>query len=195
MRLALFLIISGVLAACSEPVAQAPEFPFFSEEGGRVRDMAGILSVEAEQSLAARIVQTEQAYGPQIALVTVDSLEGYAVEDFSIEYARAWGLGDKDRNDGIMMMVAPDDSRVRIEIGSGIEDSFTDIYCAEVIAEKIIPAFTTGDYEAGIVAGMEELMDRAQKFPTKAPANDNTPIALSPVQITPDRIIKAKEAA
>jgi uncharacterized protein len=167
------LPIAALIAACSaasEPAA----FPHFSEEGGRVRDMADLLSPEAEARLTARLDQAEAMFGPQMAIVTVTSLEGYPITDFSLEYARAWGLGDKERNDGLQLLVAPNERRVRIEVGKGIEVTFTDVYCAEVIENVILPRFREGKMEDGIIAGTEQLIEHMRDNPT-IPVNDNAP--------------------
>jgi uncharacterized protein len=167
------LLAAAVLAACSAQ-EEPPAFPYYEAEGGRVRDGADILSPAAEHALAARLYAAEASYGPQLAIVTVESLHGYSIEDFSLLYARAWGLGDGDRNDGLLLLVAPDERRVRIEVGKGLEETFTDLYCKDVLDAAIMPRFRQGDMEAGVIAGVEALIDRMRKHPT-IPANDNAP--------------------
>ncbi|GAA0283006.1 hypothetical protein GCM10009127_25540 [Alteraurantiacibacter aestuarii] len=132
------------------------------------------MSPETEVQLTMKLDRAEAAFGPQLAVVTVDSLEGLTIEDFSIKYARAWGLGDPDRNDGLMVLVAPNERRVRIEVGRGIEDSFTDLFCAEVIESAFLPSFRSGEFDAGLTAGIDLLVERMQQYPT-IPANDNLP--------------------
>jgi len=176
VRVALAAVFSTALLACSGE-AGGENFPYFEEQGGRVRDMAALLDDATEENLSRKLEQAELAYGPQMGIVTVNSLKGYDIADFSIEYARAWGLGDAKRNDGVMLLVAPNERRVRIEIGKGIEASFTDIYCKEVLDEDIIPFFQTGDMQAGIVAGTDRLIENMRKHPT-LPVNDNSPLDL-----------------
>jgi len=167
----LVLIGSALLVACSAAAEPTP-FPYFNKEGGRIRDMANLLSPEVEGHLTDQLDRAEASYGPQMAVVTVDSLHDYSIEDFSLFYARAWSLGDKVRNDGMLLLVAPNERKVRIEIGKGIEDTFTDVYCKEVIDHAIIPRFKEGDFEAGITAGVDELVTHMREHPT-LPANDN----------------------
>ena len=169
-------MIALVLSACSSEPEEV-RFPYFEEHGGRVRDMASVISETAEQELTRKLDIAEAAYGPQMAIVTVNSLHGYAIKDFSLEYARSWGLGDAKRNDGILLVVAPNERRVRIEIGKGIEASFTDVYCMEVLDEAILPQFRQGDMQAGVVAGTERLIEHMRQHPT-IPANDNSPPAI-----------------
>lgn len=164
-----------LLTACSAS-ADAPVFPYFEEDGGRVRDGANVLSSEVEQELALALDRAETIFGPQMAVVTVDSLHGYTIEDFSLYYARAWGLGDKGRDDGLLLLVAPNERRVRIEVGTGLERTFDDLFCKDVLDDAVLPQFREGDIEAGIVAGAEALMKRMQQHPT-IPANDNASVS------------------
>jgi uncharacterized protein len=167
----LALLGSALLVACSAS-AESPAFPYFDKEGGRVRDMANVLSPQAEARLTAALDEAEANYGPQMAIVTVSSLHGYEIADFSLKYARAWGLGDKERNDGLQLLVAPNERKVRIEVGKGIEKTFTDLYCKDILDDVIIPRFTEGSLEAGIIAGVDEMIAHMRENPT-LPANDN----------------------
>lgn len=167
----MFLMASALLAACSATTEPTP-FAYFDKHGGRVRDMANLLSPEAEQRLTRQLDTAEHAYGPQMGVVTVASLHNYAIEDFSLAYARAWGLGDKHRSDGLLLLVAPNEHKVRIEVGRGIESTFSDVYAKQVIDDIILPRFKQGDLEAGISAGVDELVAHMRQNPT-LPANDN----------------------
>ena len=154
----------------------ASEFPYFNAEGGRVRDLADILSAEVEQQLTAMLDAAEAEYGPQMGVVTVATLEGLEIDDFSLRYANAWGLGDKQRNDGLMLVVAPNERKVRIEVGLGIEDTFSDAFAERVLDTQSLPAFRDGQFEAGIIATTEALVANMRCHPTIA-ANDNPPSA------------------
>jgi len=162
------------LAACSAAAEPKPKpFAYFEAEGGRVRDMAQVLSPETEQRLILALDTAQAHYGPQMGVVTVASLHNLPIEEFSLRYANAWGLGDKRRNDGLLLLVAPKEHAMRIEVGKGIETSFTDEYCAEVIEQTMLPKFRQGDLEGGITAGAAELIHHMREHPT-LPANDNT---------------------
>lgn len=171
MRLAFAIVIAALLAACTS-AAKEPAFPYFEEEGGRVRDGADLLSPNVEAELTARLNQAQEQYGQAMAIVTVPSLHGMSIEDFSIGYARAWKLGHRDRNDGLLLLVAPDERKVRIEVGVGIEGTFTDPFCQQVLDDVILPAFKAGAFEAGIDSGTNMLIDRMKAYPS-LPANDN----------------------
>jgi uncharacterized protein len=167
----LVLIGSALLVACSASAEPKP-FPYFETEGGRVRDLANALSPPEEKRLTEELDAAEASYGPQMAVVVVPSLHGYSIEDFTLSYARAWGLGDHRRNDGLLLLVAPKERKVRIEVGKGLEHSFTDVYCQHVIEAMILPRFKQGILEEGISAGVSELVAHMRAHPT-LPANDN----------------------
>jgi uncharacterized protein len=170
LRKAAIAFLAIVLAGCS--AAEPDPFPYFEVEGGRVRDGADLLSPETESQLTKMLDEAEENYGQQLAVVTVESLHGYSIDDFSLQYANAWGVGHRDRNDGLMILVAPNERKVRIEVGLGIEDTFSNAFCQDVIDLHILPAFKAGELERGIVKGVGTLVDRMKLRPT-IPANDN----------------------
>ena len=174
MRRAFAALLAVLAIACTAEAEPAADFPHFTTEGGRVRDGADILSPEAEADLTAKLDQAEEDYGPQMAIVTVPTLEGYSIEDFSLAYANAWGLGDAARDDGLMIFVAPNEKSVRIEVGLGLEDTFTDAYCQQVIDNVLLPAFRRGEFETGLQSATQVLVGRMRQSPT-VPANDNGP--------------------
>ena len=171
-RAIMALVGAALLAACGQ-AKQPPAFPYFGEEGGRVRDMAEILSPAAEAALKDAIDLAETRYGQQLAVVTVDSLHGYDIADFSREYANAWGLGSAERNDGLMILVAPRERKVRVEVGRGLEPTFPDEF-AQTVVDDMVPHFHKGDYDAGVTVAADALIERMQRYPSR-PANDNAP--------------------
>ncbi len=174
MRLVTVLACAFLLTACSVEDAgqETPSFPYFTDEGGRVRDLADVLSPAFEAELTSRLNSAERSYGQQMAVVTVPDLHGYSIDDFSLAYANEWGLGDADRNDGLMILLAPNERRVRIEIGLGLENDFPDDFCQQVIDDQMLTAFVNGNYEGGISAGTDALIARMHAYPS-IPANDN----------------------
>ncbi|MEO6387772.1 MAG: TPM domain-containing protein [Croceibacterium sp.] len=168
-----FALLSAVLlAACSAAQGGAPA-P--KADMGRVRDLAGILTPAEEARLTERLDEAQRLYGPHVGIVTVPSLDGKPIEDASLDYARQWGLGDKHRNDGLMIMVAPNDRRVRIEVGSGLEGSFNDVFCKHVIDTAMIEHFSQGHYNRGLAAALDMMIGKMRDVPT-LPANDNAPL-------------------
>lgn len=133
----------------------------------RVNDTAGLLSATSRQRLEQRLAQYEGATGQQFALLTIDTLAGDALEDFSIRTVEAWKLGKKGVDEGLLLLVVRDDRKVRIEVGYGLEGSVTDAVSSRVIREVIQPAFRRSDYSAGIEGAFERLMQAAS--PGKVP--------------------------
>jgi uncharacterized protein len=140
------------LVALAGAALAAPTFPPLS---GRVVDAANLLSPEAEQGLTARLKTLEETSGRQMVVATIPDLQGYPIEDYGYQLGRAWGIGDAKRDDGVLLIVAPNDRKVRIEVGYGLEPILTDSLSSVIIQSRIVPAFRSGDMEGGIVAGAE----------------------------------------
>ena len=148
----------GASANQSTPGALAgPDLPALT---GRVVDGANLLTPQQESALSGRLADVEREVGPQFAIVTVPSLGGETVEAYSLKLARRWGLGSKERDDGLMLLVAPNERKVRIEVGYGLERRVTDPFAAKVIKEHILPRFEKGDFAAGIAEGSNALIER-----------------------------------
>lgn len=127
---------------------------------GRVGDQALILDAAFEARLTARLERLEQATRHQMVVVTVPSLGGRDVADYTRDLANAWGIGRREHNDGIVILVAPNERRARIEIGTGLEAALPNALCAEIMRREMIPRFRAGDYAGGIEAGVEALARR-----------------------------------
>ena len=102
------------LVALAGAAFAAPNFPRLS---GRVVDEANLLSPEAERSLTARLQALEESTGRQMVVATIPDLQGYPIEDYGYQLGRSWGIGDAKRDDGVLLIVAPNDRKVRIEVG------------------------------------------------------------------------------
>lgn len=140
------------------PVAFAREVPPLS---GRVNDLAGMLSPQAEATLEDKLARYEQATQRQFALLTIDSLEGDALEDFSIRVVEAWKLGKKGKDDGLLLLIAQKERKLRIEVGYGLEGDITDAFSARVIRNVLTPALRAGNAEQGIAQAFDVLMQKA----------------------------------
>jgi uncharacterized protein len=140
---ALLLFIAG-------PAAAAPTFPALT---GRVVDDAGILSADTQQRVAGILAQQEKQTGDQIVVVTLKSLQDYQIEDYGYQLGRHWGIGQKGKNNGALIIVAPNEHKARIEVGYGLEGVLTDAQCSVIIDEIMRPAFKQGDYDAGVLNG------------------------------------------
>jgi uncharacterized protein len=162
------VLIAGALAL---PPADALEVPFL---GGRVNDLADILSTDSEARIHERLADLEQAEGSQIAVLTLPSLEGEDLEDFSIRVAETWGLGRAGADDGALLLIARDDRKMRIEVGYGLESILTDVYSRRILDEIVRPHFRTGDFDGGVeraVGAMAALVEGNDVLPPPATAS------------------------
>ncbi|AGK59948.1 hypothetical protein HYPDE_41398 [Hyphomicrobium denitrificans 1NES1] len=151
------LALLSLLAACAffiAPVYAAPNYP---ELAGRITDQAGLLSPEEKVDIERALAELEQTSTDQIAVVTVKSLDGYAIEDYGIGLARKWGIGQKGKDNGILLIVAPNDRKVRIEVGRRLEPYMTDTMSALIIQNAILPKFRRGDYAGGIKDAVRDI--------------------------------------
>jgi uncharacterized protein len=144
------LAIAALWAVIAAPLLAAPQFPPLT---GRVVDDARLLSPDQRQQIAGWLAQFETATKRQVVVATVSSLQGYAIEDYGYQLGRFWGIGEKDKNTGAILLVAPSERKVRIEVGYGLEGELTDAICSTIINQDILPAFRQGKYGEGIVAG------------------------------------------
>jgi len=133
----------------------APAFPALT---GRVVDNASILSADTRARLTGILARLEQKTGDQVVVATLKSLQGYAIEDYGYQLGRAWGIGQKGKNNGAILVVAPNERRVRIEVGYGLEGTLTDAASKLIIEDVVIPQFRAGNYDAGVQAGTIELV-------------------------------------
>lgn len=136
-------------------VQAAPEFPPLT---GRVVDQANLLSSKAENQLTALLAQHEEATSNQVVVVTLDSLQGFEIEDFGYQLGRKWGIGQKGKNNGVLLIVAPNERKVRIEVGYGLEGSLTDALSKNIIETVITPRFKKKAMSAGIVEGTQAIL-------------------------------------
>ena len=154
-RNALVLWCTLLLAAACIPVAGATEVPYL---GGRVNDTADLLSAATERDLEALLASHEDSTSNQLVVLTIKSLEGEAIEEYSIRVVDTWKLGQKGKDNGVLLLVAQDDRQVRIEVGRGLEGDLTDALCAQIIRREIVPNFKAGDYDRGVRAGVDAIL-------------------------------------
>src|SRR5208282_3735051 len=123
-----------------------------------VVDDAGVLDAWTQSELSDMLATHEGATGEQVVVVTLPSLQGYSIEDFGYQLGRHWGIGQKGKNNGVLLIVAPKEHKVRIEVGYGLEGELTDAICATIIQNYILPSFKRGDFNAGILAGATSML-------------------------------------
>ena len=131
-----------------------------SQPAAPVTDLAGMLDPATVQTLDSALIQVRDSGKFQLAVLTLPSLEGDAIENVSIKVARAWGLGDQARKDGVLLLIAPAEHQLRIEVGSKLEGDLTDIACARIIREEMTPRLKAGDPNGAVVAGCAAIANR-----------------------------------
>jgi uncharacterized protein len=144
-----------LLLFAASALGAEPKFPALT---GRVVDDAGILNPSTVSRLTAMLAAHEKATGQQVVVVTLPSLQGYPIEDFGYQLGCYWGIGQKGKNTGALLIVAPKERKVRIEVGYGLEGTLTDAQSSIIIQDKILPQFRRGDFNAGVVAGATSVL-------------------------------------
>ncbi|MCQ8783567.1 YgcG family protein [Aurantimonas sp. CSK15Z-1] len=147
-------VLALLLVAGMAPV-RAQQFPQLT---GRVVDTADLLSPAAEAALTQKLEAFETASSDQVVVATVPDLQGYAVEDYANRLARQWALGQAKEDNGVLLLVARDDRKVRIEVGYGLEGTLTDALSRTIIDGDILPAFRGGDFAGGIARGVDGIL-------------------------------------
>ena len=150
----IFLAGATVVLQGGSPAA-ALEIPALKT---RVNDHAGLLSPATESHLEQALLDFEQSDSTQIVVLTVQSLEGESLEDFSMQVAEKWKVGQKDLDNGAILLIAKNDRKVRIEVGYGLEGSLTDMISGRIIRNVIVPAFRAGKFDQGVANGVAAMM-------------------------------------
>ena len=124
---------------------------------GRVVDAANLLDPADEQALTSELQALEERSSDQVVVVTLPSLQGYAIEDYGYRLGRHWGIGTKQLSNGMLLIVAPNERKVRIEVGRGLEPILTDALSKIIIENAILPRFRAGDFVGGIKDGVRDI--------------------------------------
>ena len=130
----------------------------FPELTGRVVDNAQMIEPAVREQLTQQLQAHEKATGEQLVVVTLPDLQGTDIADFGYQLGRYWGIGQKDKNNGALLIVARDDRKLRIEVGYGLEDRLTDAQSSMIINQVITPAFKTGNFSKGISDGIAAML-------------------------------------
>ena len=149
LSLLLFLLFP-VLAAAAEP-----NYPALT---GRIVDNANLLNAEASARIEQKLKAHEEKTSDQVVVATLPSLQGYPIEEFANGLFRAWKLGDKAKNNGVLLIVAPNERKVRIEVGYGLEGALTDALSKVIITTAVAPKFKNGDFAGGIEGGIDAIL-------------------------------------
>lgn len=161
------MLLMLLLSWPAQPVA-ALDVPALK---GRINDYAGMLTPATAQTLEQKLARFEQETTNQVVLLTIPSLEGDVMESFSIRVAEAWKIGQKEKNNGVLLILAQKERKMRIEVGTGLQGVLPDITAGQIIRNVIAPSLRAGNYDQGISAGLAAIID-ATKGEFKASAAD-----------------------
>ena len=149
------LAIALVVFLCTVVTAFTVTFPALT---GRVVDRANIIPAVTRGAIEQKLADLEAKSGIQLVVATVTSLEGQEIEPYANELFRSWKLGEKTKNNGVLLLVAPNERRVRIEVGYGLEGTLTDALSKVIITNAITPRFKAGDFGDGVSRGVDDII-------------------------------------
>ncbi|MDD2241268.1 MAG: TPM domain-containing protein, partial [Kiritimatiellae bacterium] len=150
-------------------VLESDQFREGLQPQGAVSDWGGVFTPQQKADLEARLTAAQAATGGELAIVTVASLKGGHIDDFAVKLFEQWGIGQKDKDNGVLLLAAIEDRKIRIEPGYGFEGALPDAKCGRILDEFIIPRFKEGDVAGGLMAGADVLL--------KVMAGDEIPAA------------------
>src|SRR6516164_2965003 len=143
------------VSLCASLTALAANPP---ELTGRIVDQADIIPAATRSTIEPKLADLETKSGIQLVVATVNSLDGEEIEPYANELFRSWKLGEKTKNNGVLLLVAPKEKRVRIEAGYGLEGTLTDALSKVIISNAIAPRFKTGDFNGGVSRGVDDII-------------------------------------
>ncbi|HWD66784.1 MAG TPA: TPM domain-containing protein [Caulobacteraceae bacterium] len=158
-------VLALVIAFFCAPAWAAVQYPTLT---GRVVDDAHVLSPDVQAQLTAKLAALQQTTSRQLVVVTLPSLNGQDIDDYGVGLLRAWGIGQKQTNNGAVFIIVPSEHKVRIEVGYGLEGILTDALSGVILREAVLPKFRAGDIPGGIVAGTDELIQQLSADPSTA---------------------------
>ena len=175
LTLALFGVI---LLGCSSPAASLPEFT------APVVDSIGRVSAEVETQISSELISFQQSGGPQIAVAVVDTIGNATPENYSIDLARSWGIGDKEKDNGILLLIALTDRTLRIEVGSGVEGELTDVTAGRIVDSVMLPRLRANDVDGAVRDGARAVMQvwRGENVVLEPTVPSNTITEVTPQQ-------------
>jgi uncharacterized protein len=154
LHLASCLLVFSAITAAAQPLPKP---------AGRITDLANVIDAATEAELDGRLDQLEQKTSSEVAVVTVPSLDGMPVEDYAVRLFKEWGVGQAKSDNGVLVLVAPNEREMRIEVGYGLEGILPDGLAGAIIRDTFIPRFRDNDYNDGIRDGVVRVIDVVEK--------------------------------
>ncbi len=147
--------LAFVALLCAALGVLAADFPALT---GRIVDQANVIPAETRAAVEQKLADLELKSGIQLVVATVTSLQGEEIEPYANELFRTWKLGEKTKNNGVLLLVAPNEHKVRIEVGYGLEGTLTDALSKVIITNAIAPRFKAGDFGGGVSRGVDDII-------------------------------------
>jgi uncharacterized protein len=147
-----FALFGVILIGCTSSAASLPEFT------APVVDSIGRVSAEVETQINSELISFQQSGGPQIAVAVIDSTGNATPENYSIDLARTWGIGDKEKDNGVLLLIALEDRTLRIEVGSGVEGELTDVTAGRIVDSVMLPRLRANDVDGAVRDGARAVM-------------------------------------
>ena len=188
MRIALLCLLAGLVVCGSVLALEIPPLT------GRIVDDANLLPPQLKETLTQDLAEHERRTGNQVAVLTLPGLQGEPLEEFSHRVATTWKLGQKGTDNGVLLLISPQDRQIRIEVGYGLEGVLTDAATSRIIRNEMVPHFRKGDYAQGIAAGAKAIMATIEGTYSAAPINRDRsagPLPESSIGILPAVLIGA----
>jgi uncharacterized protein len=147
-----FALFGVILIGCTSSAASLPEFT------APVVDSIGRVSAEVETQINSELISFQQSGGPQIAVAVINSTGNATPENYSIDLARSWGIGDKEKDNGVLLLIALEDRTLRIEVGSGVEGELTDVTAGRIVDSVMLPRLRANDVDGAVRDGARAVM-------------------------------------
>jgi uncharacterized protein len=147
-----FALFGVILIGCTSSAASLPEFT------APVVDSIGRVSAEVETQINSELISFQQSGGPQIAVAVIDTTGNATPENYSIDLARTWGIGDKEKDNGVLLLIALEDRTLRIEVGSGVEGELTDVTAGRIVDSVMLPRLRANDVDGAVRDGARAVM-------------------------------------
>lgn len=154
------LACAVLLCACAAPQVPEPTKEFYVNDTANVMDQA---TEDRIVDMGARLQKTEGAQGAQVVVLTVESLNGRPLEEYALDVARTWGIGDKDANNGVLILLALSERESRIEVGYGLEGALNDAKTGRIQDQYMVPYFENEDFETGLIQGYSAVVQEVCK--------------------------------
>ena len=167
-----------ILLGCSSTTASFPEFT------APVVDSTGRVSAEVKTQINSELISFQRSGGPQIAVAVVDSTGNASLENYSIDLARTWGIGDKQKDNGVLILIALNDRTLRIEVGSGVEGELTDVTAGGIVDSVMLPRLRANDVDGAVRNGARAVMQvwRGENIVSEPIVPSNTVTETTPQQ-------------